>query len=126
MEIELDRLLDETVHPAAAPAVFLMVMSGPEDGRFFPLAKDTSQIGRLDTNEIPLALDPVVSRAHALVTREGDRYFISDLGSKFGTVIDGRSVGPRERVELRHGSTIVIGETALEFRRTTGGEAGKQ
>lgn len=127
MEMQLDRFLDETAHPGRmAAAAFLMVMNGPEDGRIFPVTKDTVQIGRLDSNDVPLPLDPVVSRAHARLIREGDRHFICDLSSRFGTTVDGANVGSGERVELRHRSAIVVGETTLEFRKSTGDEGGER
>jgi pSer/pThr/pTyr-binding forkhead associated (FHA) protein len=115
MDTQVDKSLDDTV-TERRPEIYLMVMSGPEDGRIFPLAKESTSIGRLDSNDVALMLDPFVSRAHARVTREGERFLISDLDSKFGTDVDGVKVPPGGKSELRHESMIRVGETLLVFR----------
>lgn len=116
MEAQMEKFLEDTLHADRPPEVCLMIMNGPEDGRIFPLIKDSIAIGRLDTNEVPLVLDPVVSRNHARVTREGGRFLIADLNSRYGTEVDGVKIEAGGKRELRHGSTIQIGETLLEFR----------
>lgn len=119
MDTQADNILDDTV-AERRPETYLMVMSGPEDGRIFPLAKESTSIGRLDSNDVALMLDPVVSRAHARVTREGERFLISDLDSKFGTDVDGVKVAPGGKSELRPESMIRVGETLLVFRAAAG------
>jgi pSer/pThr/pTyr-binding forkhead associated (FHA) protein len=119
MDTQVDKILDDTV-AERRPEVYLMVMSGPEDGRIFPLAKESTSIGRLETNDVALMLDPVVSRSHARVAREGERFLISDLDSKFGTDVDGVKVQPGGKSELRPESMIRIGETLLVFRTAAG------
>jgi pSer/pThr/pTyr-binding forkhead associated (FHA) protein len=116
MEAQLEKFLEETVQADRRPDVYVMVMSGPEDGRIFPVTKESVTVGRLDTNEVALGLDPVVSRNHARVTREGDRHFIADLNSKFGTEVDGERVPAGGKKELRRESLIRVGETLLVFR----------
>jgi len=56
--------------------------------------------------------DPYVSRRHAQlrIAREAD---IEDLGSRYGTFVDGRRLSPNERVRVRARSVIRIGYTTL-------------
>lgn len=76
--------------PAGAPVLYLV----GEDGALDKVVKDRFLIGR--GKHCDLVIDSAkVSREHAAVVREGDAYFIEDLGSSNGTWHD------RVRVERR-------------------------
>jgi hypothetical protein len=68
-------------------------------------------IGRMSTNEVVLS-DPNVSRRHAEVRRNGDRWMLVDLGSTNGTTVNGKLA--REH-ELGHGDRLMFGSTKLRF-----------
>lgn len=53
--------------------------------------------------------DRYASGIHARLYSRGDRYFVEDLGSTNGTLLDGRPVSGEQ--ELRDGSQIEIGDT---------------
>lgn len=60
-----------------------------------------------------LVEDPEISRRHARLTRFGESYAISDLGSANGTMLNGlRVTGPQS---LRHGDLVRIGGVRLEY-----------
>lgn len=61
------------------------------------------------TNQISLD-DPTVSRRHARIFREGDTWFIEDLGSKNFTYLNGKKI---QRAPLKPGDTIQIGQHRL-------------
>lgn len=72
----------------------LVVRQGPIPGQVFELNKNEISIGRDITNDYVIN-DAEVSRRHARMTLEGDRYKIEDLNSTNGTYIDGqRLIGP--------------------------------
>jgi len=72
----------------------LVVRQGPVAGQVFELNKDEISIGRDIANDFVIN-DSEVSRKHAKLTLEGDRYKIEDLNSTNGTYIDGqRLIGP--------------------------------
>ncbi len=66
---------------------------------------DVRSIGRDPANHIAIE-DPHVSRNHAGISRLGNRLFIWDKGSKYGTFIDGLQVICGE---LRDGNFVSIG-----------------
>gem|GEM_PF-16947 len=59
--------------------------------------------------------DPSVSRRHLSLRPDGDVLVVSDLGSAYGTTVDGRRIGEAEGVP--GGATIRIGDTTLTVRR---------
>jgi len=77
-----------------------------------PLGRLRITIGRSARNDLCVA-DPFASRVHAEVRREGDQYFIQDLGSANGTYYNGSRL--EGAVPLQHGGRIQIGETEIVF-----------
>ncbi len=88
----------------------LVIRSGTQAGREFPLDRPVIRIGRGSGSDI-LLQDSQASRQHAEISRQGDQFFIRDLGSMNGTFVNGeRITGPRL---LKAGDEIRIGETVL-------------
>ncbi len=91
----------------------------------FPVTPDgETLIGRLDPHRgirpgVDLSkYDPAsrVSRRHARITMRGSQYFVEDLGSANGTIINGRNrLKPQQPVALTNGDLVKIGETTLKF-----------
>ncbi|MGQ9599045.1 MAG: FHA domain-containing protein [Anaerolineae bacterium] len=88
----------------------LVIRSGAQAGKEFPLDRPVVCIGRGSGSDI-LLQDSQASRQHAEISRQGDQFFIRDLGSMNGTFVNGeRITGPRL---LKPGDEIRIGETIL-------------
>ncbi|MBY0359371.1 MAG: FHA domain-containing protein [Candidatus Obscuribacterales bacterium] len=79
----------------------------------YPVITRWVRIGRDPTNQIVLNDDRFGSRFHAWITYEAGRFWLEDLGSTNGTVLNGVQVGSREA--LSSGDKIRIGETDLTF-----------
>jgi predicted component of type VI protein secretion system len=92
-----------------SPQSFQLVMrSGPNPGKTFPLEKSEITIGRDSMNDIVIN-DAEVSRKHARLLLQPGGYMLEDLGSTNGTFIEGqRLLGPHS---LRPGELIQFGET---------------
>jgi Nif-specific regulatory protein len=60
-----------------------------------------------------------VSRRHALIEKEGDRFVIADLDSRNGTFVNDV---PIKRCELQHGDRVRIGESLFFFLVEDGDE----
>jgi pSer/pThr/pTyr-binding forkhead associated (FHA) protein len=71
------------------------------------------RIGRDPSNQIVLNDDRYTSRYHAWITYEAGKFWLEDLGSTNGTLLNGELVEKRE--QLRSGDKIKIGETEMTF-----------
>jgi response regulator RpfG family c-di-GMP phosphodiesterase/pSer/pThr/pTyr-binding forkhead associated (FHA) protein len=94
------------------PRAQVVVVSGPNAGTTLEVG-DKLTIGRRPENRLRLK-DEQISRFHAVIERRGNRYVITDLGSRSGTSVDKRplTVDP---VVLEDGAVIQMGQTALAF-----------
>ena len=86
-------------------------LSGPFEGVTLSMASAELSMGRDPSNHLWIP-DQVLSRRHCLLTRKGDQFFIRDLGSRNGTLVNGMTV---DELQLRHGDQICIGTSVLLF-----------
>jgi hypothetical protein len=115
---EDDKLQNKNVHAR------LVIERGTSVGTEFQLSADESQIGRWDADngvfpDIDLdAHDPEakVSRRHARIIHQNDKFFVEDLGSTNGTFVNrGRRLIPGTPHLLADGDEIIVGKTFLRF-----------
>jgi pSer/pThr/pTyr-binding forkhead associated (FHA) protein len=78
----------------------------------FPLAKDTSTLGRHRNNDIVIS-DPKVSSFHARIDRTADGHTLVDLKSRNGSHVNGKRV---ENQLLGNGDEIRVGTARLTYR----------
>jgi pSer/pThr/pTyr-binding forkhead associated (FHA) protein len=76
----------------------LLGQTGPLNGARWVLDEDTMIIGRSPDCKFVIA-DRQVSRQHAVITKENEGIFISDLGSKNGTYVNGVRVIDKSRIQ---------------------------
>lgn len=79
----------------------------------YPLQQSVSKIGRDQTNNISITNDHYISRHHAWVLQMQGGYWIEDLGSTNGTLVNGELLG--ERRQINPGDRLTIGKTELIF-----------
>ena len=70
-------------------------------------------LGRALENDFPFPDDLLLSRRHLAFEPQGELWFIEDLGSRNGTVLNGRPL--RERQKVEPGARIEAGGLQLEF-----------
>jgi pSer/pThr/pTyr-binding forkhead associated (FHA) protein len=90
----------------------LLFLTGPRQGAEILLDHFPFTLGRSPRNDLVIPLD-TVSAFHARILYEEGRYLIEDLHSRNGTYVGGRRI--EERVELRGGEEITLGEASLRF-----------
>lgn len=100
--------------PVRRGPTHLAVIEGSMRGISVPLSEGGVLIGRNPECVLVLS-DDFASGRHARVYRDGDGWFVDDLGSTNGTFIGDQPIG--QHVPLREGSRIRIGQTVLEVRK---------
>ena len=108
--------------PLKAPEAARLSITSPRGAWQYKIEKAQLRIGRRDPRqnhypEIDLAEHDrgVASRNHAIISRDGDYYTITDLGSTNGTRVNGQLVPRQQARQLRSGDRIKVGEVELEF-----------
>ena len=76
--------------------------------------QESISVGRDAENDIHIN-NLAVSRFHAKIHKEGEKYIIKDLGSANGTFVNGNKV---DWAELNFGDIILIGKHALKLEST--------
>jgi two-component system, NtrC family, response regulator HydG len=89
----------------------LISISGPEEGKVFPINDADVTIGRGPANSVSIA-DPLLSRQHCRISREGPTFNLQDLGSFNGTFVNG---APIKQQAIAHGDLIKTGASILLF-----------
>lgn len=80
------------------------------------LDEETILFGRDQSCQVVLA-QQAVSRNHARISRDGTLFFLEDLGSSFGTQINGQKLPKGEKRLLRNGDIIAIAQFDVTFDR---------
>jgi len=95
----------------------LFVLAGPDLARSFALGERTT-LGRADECEVVLH-DRSISRKHAVLVRQGEQWFVQDLGSTNGVSKGGQR---GERFELQDGDEFKLGDLPLRLRLVSASE----
>jgi len=97
----------------------LFVIQGADQGKRFELKSSPVALGRESSNAIRLH-DTEVSRRHAEIRLDDQRYRIVDLGSANGTFVNGHLV---DQAPLRTGDRLQLGQTVMLYNEGTLGAA---
>ncbi len=92
----------------------LVVIKGPMLGRNFELKGETAFVGRSSKNDIQIK-DSAISRKHLKVFRIGKKFFVEDLRSTNGTMINYEPIAPGEGFEVEKNDVISIGHTDIRL-----------
>ncbi|MBI1945903.1 MAG: FHA domain-containing protein [Deltaproteobacteria bacterium] len=95
----------------------LACVAGTLAGRSWELSAGTFVIGRNDNSDLPLTVEPGVSKVHCKIVAEGEHYLLVDCESRNGTIVNG---APVQRVKLRDGDEVRICGCVLRFSQTGG------
>jgi serine phosphatase RsbU (regulator of sigma subunit) len=99
----------------------LVVESGEQEGMIFPLRETVVSIGRGPDNTIQI-IDTRLSRNHTMMILNDSTWFLRDLKSKNGTLINGEKIeGDRP---LAHGDRIQAGDSAFVFEQESAADTG--
>ena len=88
--------------------VILKVLEGAKIGTKIAIKKDEFSIGRSPKCSL-CAGSSSISRRHCVLVRQEATVSIKDLGSRNGTLINGKKISPEQQVELSSGDEITVG-----------------
>jgi S-DNA-T family DNA segregation ATPase FtsK/SpoIIIE len=97
---------------AVPPGATVRVTAGFYEGLEVPIDREWLVIGRGRGAEMTLA-EPTISRAHAAIGYDGRGFFVQDLRSTNGTLVNGER---RERASLHDDDEIQMGRLRLRVR----------
>ena len=109
--VSLQAMPPEEVAAGASYAALLSFESGPFAGRIVALPHQMVTIGRAPDNDVVVG-DPATSGHHGRIEDRQGSFWISDLGSTNGTLVNGEPVIEKQ---LDDGDMIAIGQNALRF-----------
>jgi pSer/pThr/pTyr-binding forkhead associated (FHA) protein len=89
----------------------LTLQSGPLAGRSFRFHQDVTTIGRTNGNDFIIA-GRTVSRRHARLWFDNGLWYLEDLQSANGTLVNGERI---QQTVLRDGDLIQFGDERLIF-----------
>ena len=92
----------------------LYINNGPMEGHSFALKSGATLIGRASDNDIQIK-DISISRKHIKIFKEGNKFFVEDLKSQNGTMINGSSIKPGDKCEVEKGQPIAIGNIIISL-----------
>jgi len=78
-----------------------------------PLDRERISLGRSSVNELCYPDDAGLSRQHLALTRSDSAWFVEDLGSKNGTLINGKRID--KKIKFVPGDRISAGHLTIEF-----------
>ena len=83
-------------------------------GREYFLREGENTVGR-ESADVLLA-DPTVSRRHAVITLEGGKVWVTDLGSTNGTYAAGVQIQANDKVEVRDADELKFGSAVVTLK----------
>lgn len=117
-----EKAIDESLLPERGIAFYTYkdpkILLAVHEGKEFILGRRTGKTGSLSESSL-VDLGPFngfelgTSRRHALITRKGLGYEITDLESTNGTWVNGERLVPNSAYELKNGSLLRLGKMLL-------------
>ena len=100
------------------PKIMQLILTSRETGQQIMLEENSLVIGRKTPEAMGVLRNApnTVGRKHAEICRVGDRFFIRDLESRNGTMINGRLISPMELYPLSDGDKVSLAKFVLDVR----------
>lgn len=109
------RIYDRVMGPNGRPVLArLTIQNGPFAGRSYLFHQDVTTIGRTNGNDLIIS-GRTVSRRHARLWFDTNRWYIADMQSINGTLVNATRVQPNQPMPLNDGDVIHLGDEVLVF-----------
>ncbi len=110
---------EQLAAPSAATQAKVRIQTGFYEGLEWLLDRSSTVIGRGRHADL-LLNEATISRAHALLGRDGEAVFVQDLGSTNGTLVNGNRA---DRKVLKDGDELTMGRLVLKVHISRTGDA---
>lgn len=107
-------------HPSSPLPLRLFRLAGPELPPIEIPPGKAVRLGRAVECDVVLT-DPTISRKHCVVGSHGDRWFITDAGSRAGTLVNALQIPPNQPAPIEPGDLVSLGPWL--FRVNIGAQA---
>jgi hypothetical protein len=109
--VSLQAVPPEVIATGGGYPAKLTFETGPFAGRIVALPNQMVTFGRAPDNDVVVG-DAATSGRHGRIEVRGGAFWISDLGSTNGTLVNGEPVIERQ---LAHGDLIAVGQNTIRF-----------
>lgn len=113
LKVDQSTLAAEMKKAKDEQACLILIRGTPQGQRFF-LTKSDMIIGRDASADIVVS-DASISRKHARLLCQADKWTITDLGSSNGTVVNGKKAEPQIPITLGKEDMLQVGNFVLKF-----------
>ena len=93
----------------------LIILAKNSSVRQINIAGPVTTIGRADSNKVCLDSERV-SRHHVAIEQVGERFVLTDMGSRNGTYVNNKKV---RTLVLANGDAITLGDCQIRFLHST-------
>jgi hypothetical protein len=91
---------------------WLVSLDGPDKGKDYRISKEKTSIGKQENSDIVIKRD-FISRNHAVLTYEDNKFVLTDLHSTNHTFVNDEKISKKN---LKDNDTIRFGEAAYRFK----------
>ena len=112
---------EEEVEEDKSAGISLVIQRSGQEKKVIPVKEEEMTIGRTAENDITLD-DPFISRRHARLFLKDESYFIEDLKSKLGVMVNGKKIS---KVQLKNGDEVTLSSVRIKFVETSKEKAKK-
>ena len=91
----------------------ILIQGSDGQSKTYQLTGDRITLGRSSTTELCFAEDAGLSRQHMALEREGDEWYVQDLGSKNGTQVN--NIPLKGKLKLKSGDRITAGHLVIIY-----------
>lgn len=99
--------------PPPAETDEMAYLNEPATGKKFSIPYPICKVGRSPSNHVVISGDTTVSSVHFIISFEGGRFYLSDVGTTNGTFLNGEKL--KEKVALSQDDRIRAGRFCLSF-----------
>ena len=109
---------NRTAAISAPPKVYVAPAELVGEGQRFPLKVGVNTFGRKSADNDVAIVDPYVSGKHGLIEVADEGFFVTDIGSTNGTMLNDAKLVPNMRTALQPEDVIRLGSMEFRVERT--------